>query len=88
MTESVTYTLPSELKTVRMQCLNCNFVIEVPAGKSDQLVDGKGACKNCNADLVDEKEKNAITLVGRSLETLSKPSKRFRLAFVTTDLEK
>lgn len=88
MTESVTYTLPSELKTVRMQCLNCNFVIEVPIAKSGELVDGKGACKNCNADLVDEKEKLAFNLIGRSLETLSMPSKRFRLAFVTTDLEK
>ncbi len=82
MTETVTYFEPKELSLVRLECLTCNCVIELPVGKSLGVVSVGGSCKNCNADIADDAVLTALDSLAKALKTLSLDSKKFHLDIV------
>ena len=67
--------------------MNCGFVAELPASKSENLLQNS-ACKNCNSDIVNGSQREAIKQIGRALGLLAESDKRFRIELVTSDPKK
>jgi hypothetical protein len=60
MTEKITRVSLAELTIVRVTCQACNLTTEMEIAKIDKAMTGSGACKHCNATLLEISDSNPL----------------------------
>lgn len=81
MTERVCLIEADELKVLRVTCAECGLTTELQIDSAKKALSSNGACKHCNADLMDMSDRNPLHTLTLALQGLS-AGKKCRVQFL------